>query len=82
MDIPTLVQDVYVVITVTGFYHFFIMTKKKYFIYFFFKINYYFFHSFFKINYYFFHSFFKIYFLIADHNWCPEPRAGCLSGNF
>ena len=50
MDIPSLVQDVYVVITFTGFYHFFF-----YFIYFFFKVNYYFFHSFFKIN-----------FLIAD----------------
>jgi hypothetical protein len=29
---------------------------------------------------FFYHSFFKINFLIADHNWCPEPRAGCLSG--
>jgi hypothetical protein len=33
MDIPSLVQDVYVVIPFTGFYHFFIMTLKKILLY-------------------------------------------------
>jgi hypothetical protein len=33
MDIPSLVQDVYVVIPFTGFYHFFTMTLKKILLY-------------------------------------------------